>query len=182
MGGRDKSQLLVGERTILEKSIETLREIFSEIIIVTNEKRGYAFPGVEVIRDEFKGRGPLAGIHAGLNAIEKKAAFFLACDMPFLHNGLILRLVDCFEKRDCTAVVPRHNGYIEPLYAVYRKELKDGLSEFLQRDNGSSVRDFLKTVNTYYLDLEADCDWDNVFKNINTPGDWAEAIKHEGKI
>ncbi len=182
MGGRDKSQIIVEGRTILEKSIDILKLIFSEILIVTNEKRDYVFSGVAVIRDEFKGRGPLGGIHAGLNAIEKKGAFFLACDMPFLHNGLILRLVDYFNQADYDAVVPRYNGHMEPLYAVYRKELKGKVGEFLGKNTSCSVRDFLKNINVCYLDLEDSRDWGNVFKNINTPEDLAEVKKNEGKI
>ncbi len=182
MGGRDKSQLIVGERTILEKSIESLKKVFSEIIIATNEKRDYAFPGVEVIRDEFKGCGPLAGIYSGLNCLRNKAGFFTACDMPFLHIGLIEILLDSFESRGCEAVVPRYGGRIEPLWAVYKKELKESLREFLLNSESYSVKVFLKNVNVYYLDLEKGWDFGNIFRNINTPEDLAEAIKHEGKI
>ncbi len=182
MGGVDKAGMIVQGMPILIRDIAILKEIFPEMLIATNEKRDYQFSGVKVIRDEFKLRGALGGIHAGLKAMKNKAGFFLACDMPFLHNGLILQLVDCFNQADYDAVVPRHHGHIEPLYAVYRKELKDSLCEFLKKNSGSSVKDFLKIVNVYYLDLEDTCDFDKVFKNINTPEDLAEVKDIESKI
>ncbi|MFH1691651.1 MAG: molybdenum cofactor guanylyltransferase [Candidatus Omnitrophota bacterium] len=175
MGGLDKAGLIVNGMPILQKSIQVLKELFSEILIVTNEKRCYFFDGVTVVRDIIKGAGPLGGIHTGLSCMKNEAGFFAACDMPFLSGELIRRLLKDFEHRDCDAIVPRRNGRIEPLHAVYKECLKDKLSYFLSHNGRDySIRSFLKSIDVHYLDLMDNDEFQDSFENINTSGDFAK--------
>ncbi len=172
MSGVDKAGLIVNGIPIIQRSIRILKESFSEVLIVTNEKRDYSFEGVVVVKDMIRGVGPLGGIYTGLSHIKNEAGFFVACDMPFLHSELIARLLDQFDREDCDAIVPRHGGDIEPLHAIYRKGLKDSILRSLNNDSGDrSIRNFLKKINVHYLDPGDDPEFQNVFKNINTPED-----------
>lgn len=174
LGGVDKSGLIVNGMPILRKSIQVLQESFSEILIVTNERRNYSFEGAAVVRDIIKGAGPLGGIYTGLSYMKNEAGFFAACDMPFLRGALIRPLFHILDGADYQAVVPRRNGKIEPLHAIYKKSLKDSLLCFLNNNSGDySIRGFLKEVNVHYLDIEDDSGFQDVFKNINTPEDIA---------
>lgn len=177
MNGVDKAALIVGGVPILQKSMIVLKEFFADILIVTNEKRDYSFEGVRVVKDIVKGVGPLGGIHAGLSYMKNEAGFFAACDMPFLRGELIMRLLNTFNHVDYQAIVPRRNGCIEPLHAVYKKGLKDSLLCFLNNNSGDySIRSFLKGVNVQYLDIEDAFESQDAFKNVNTPED-IERIK-----
>ncbi len=177
MNGVDKAVLMVDGMPILQRSIQVLKEFFADILIVTNEKRDYSFEGVRVVKDIVKGAGPLGGIHAGLSYMKNEAGFFTACDMPFLRGELILRLLNTFNHVDYQALVPRKNGRIEPLHAVYKKSLQDSLLCFLNNNSGDfSIRSFLKGVNAQYLDAGDDFEFQDVFKNVNTPQD-IERIK-----
>src|SRR5690348_10524954 len=79
-GGRDKSALLVGGRTILSRQIAELhvvREV-DEILIAGRAVHQSA----RTIADVVPGCGPLGGIHAALVEARNDAVFVLACDAP----------------------------------------------------------------------------------------------------
>ena len=91
MGGRDKSFIEIGGTSIIERTIRLFEGIFEEIILVTNSPYAYKdYAGrIIMIEDEIKDAGPLGGIHAALSKTSGKGVFFVACDMPFLHNDII---------------------------------------------------------------------------------------------
>lgn len=173
MGGKNKAFINIGKATIIEKTINLLKPIFDEIILVTNSPGDYRAyeKDCHIITDIIKDSGPLGGIHAALAHTSKTGVFFVACDMPFLHNEVILRQLDCFNKIKCDAVVPRRGGLIEPLHAVYKSSLQDKVRSYLKKSNDYSVKGFLDTVDAYYLDLEENLFYRNIFRNLNTPQD-----------
>lgn len=66
MGGKNKAFLAVRERGIIEENVVLLQELFSLVIVVTNELEAYRHLRVQLARDRFLGMGPLGGIQAGL--------------------------------------------------------------------------------------------------------------------
>lgn len=172
MKGVDKSGLVIDGKPILERIIQVLSGIFSEVLIVTNGKRGYSFKGVKVEEDLIKGAGPLGGIYTGLSYMRSEAGFFVACDMPFLHSGLICHLLRFFDRSGYDAVVPVKDGHIEPLHAIYKKSLEKEILSFLsERKEVCSIKDFLENANVCFLDLEGVPGVEKAFKNMNTPED-----------
>lgn len=172
MGGRDKAMLRVEGKPILERSISVLGEIFEELVIVTNDTRAYNYDGVKVVKDEIKNIGPLGGIYTGLYHVNGNAGFFVGCDMPFLHNGMIVRQIDYFNRKPCDALVPRIGSLIEPLHAIYRKAVKDKITSFFKNNKERSIKEFLKTIDTRYFELDDTVSNRQCFKNINTPGEF----------
>lgn len=74
---------------------------------------------VKVVRDAVDGRGPLAGILAGMQEMLSEYAVVLPCDSPFIKEEVVKYLFD--EAQGADAAIPRWpNGYTEPLHAVYR--------------------------------------------------------------
>ncbi|MFH0771988.1 MAG: molybdenum cofactor guanylyltransferase [Candidatus Omnitrophota bacterium] len=186
MNGRNKAFIRIGGAPFIQKTIKLLKEIFPETFIVTNSPAEYSAykKDCRIISDEIKDIGPLGGIHAALSKTSKEAVFFVACDMPFLHNGFIRKEIAYFNKSDSDAVVPRITGLIEPLHAIYRKDLKDKISDFVKDSGNRSIRNFLATVKVSYWDVEDDILHRNMFKNLNTEEDLIEAGGkiHAGKI
>ncbi len=180
MGGRDKAMLPIAGKPIVENTIEILKSIFDEILIVTNEIRNYEYSGVAFVRDVIKGIGPLGGIYTGLCAVNKKAAFIVACDMPFLNRGVILKIIGAFKDSDCDVLLPRIGDRIEPLCAVYKSFLKDEIQKYIRDNQDYSIKNFLKDVKVGYLDCENDDFYAHAFKNVNTPED-ARAIMPLGR-
>ncbi|WP_092902861.1 molybdenum cofactor guanylyltransferase [Halostagnicola kamekurae] len=69
--------------------------------------------------DPVPDRGPVAGIHAGLEECEREYAAVVACDMPFVDPALIETLFDRARERD-GAVVELESGWLQTTQAVYR--------------------------------------------------------------
>ena len=77
-------------------------------------------PSPAFAEDEVPDRGPVAGMAAGLAAVDAEYAAVVACDMPFLDPDLLEVL---FERAAGTdGAVPRVEGHRQPLQAVYRTE------------------------------------------------------------
>ena len=177
MKGVDKSFIKVGGVSIIQRAVDTLKSIFAEVIIVTNSPLNYKLydRDCSIISDIIKDTGPLGGIHSALSHTTKDAVFFVACDMPFLHNDLIRDQLEYFNKAHCDALVPRIKGEVEPLHGIYKKNLKDALRVFIEKTDNRSVRSFLKTINAEYWDLADTPFYRNVFKNLNAPEDVEKA-------
>jgi len=122
-----------------------------------------------------KDLGPLAGIYSALAMTSGEGVFFVACDMPFLHNEIIIRQVDYFNSVDCDCLVPRINLNIEPLHAIYTKKIKNLLYKTLTMGKDNSIRGFLHLVNTCYWDLPNTPFNRIIFSNINTEEDLEDA-------
>lgn len=179
MAGKNKAFVEIDGAPLIQKTVKLLKEIFSEILIVTNSREEYLTykDDCRIISDEIKDIGPLGGIHAALSKTSKEAVFFVACDMPFLHNAYIREELEYFDKVDCEALVPRIGALIEPLHAIYRKDLRDKVSGFIKTSGDHSIKSFLKTIGTAYWDLEDDLLHRKIFKNLNTEEDLREAKK-----
>jgi molybdenum cofactor guanylyltransferase len=122
-GGRDKSQLVVDGRTILERQIDELSQIVDDIMIVSAfaESRGpasrYKRGDVRHVADREPDRGPLGGLDAALAAARSRDLVVIACDMPFVSAALLAYLLSFAGNAD--AVVPRTDRGYHPLCAVY---------------------------------------------------------------
>lgn len=176
MGGHDKAFLRVGQRPIVERTLDLFRDVFSEIVVVSNTPDKYAGYGVEVAGDEFPGAGPLAGIHSGLGRVRAPYAFVAACDMPYLRPEAIAFLLD--RVSDQEALIPIWDGDIEPLHAVYATALRPRIEAALRR-GVRGIREFLPTARVEYVseaDLRDVRGAAESFCNVNTP---EEAARHD---
>jgi len=169
--GLHKAFIKLNSKRFIDFTLDIMRELFEEIIIVTNNKEDFSeFKDLLVTEDLIEGKGPLGGIYTGLEATSKEQSFFMACDMPFTHIEFIKRQIECFHRnRDCDALVPRLGDKIEPLAAIYKRNLRDKMRYFLEKDRDYSVKRFLRTVRVLYYDIEDNSVNKNIFKNINTP-------------
>lgn len=114
--GVDKAELIVDGRSILECTVLVLKEIFAEVIVVSNVYREIAAEDVIQVKDIVGAKGALGGIYTGLYHASYNRSFITACDMPYI----IPQLVELIAKRQQKdVVVPRVNGNFEPLFAVY---------------------------------------------------------------
>ena len=73
--GRPKAWLPFGVETMLQRVVRILREVVEPVVVVAAPNQDVpALPaGVEIVHDEVEGKGPLAGLAAGLAALEGKA-------------------------------------------------------------------------------------------------------------
>jgi len=169
MGGADKAFLTVDGRSVFERTLGLLRRCFPQVVVVSNSPAKYAHFDIELTSDEFRGQGPLAGLHAGLARVRHPFAFVVACDMPFLRVEPIAFLVGRLADQD--AVVPRWEGDIEPLHALYATRLRGPLERAL-RNGAGAIREFLPLIDVDYVpeaDLRCIPGAEESFRNVNTP-------------
>lgn len=172
MSGFNKAFIRINGIPLIQKSFECLEKIFEEVIIVTNSPGDFTSYEKKAIitKDLIKGVGPLGGIYSALSVTSKEAVFFVACDMPFLHNALIRKELSFFDSIDCDSLIPRIGDFREPLHAIYRKNLKDDIRNFVE-NNDYSIKTFLLRVDAYYWDLANSRFHRNIFRNLNTEED-----------
>lgn len=141
---------------------------------------------IEVGEDPVEGQGPLVGIAAGLRAIEGRApaAFISSTDAPFLHPSFVRSLVDRLGP-DADAVVPRAQGHMHPLAAVYRVALLGRAEALIAREALRPVFLF-DHANVVWVDeeeLQADphiqaCDPHLAsLRNLNDPSSYEQASR-----
>jgi molybdopterin-guanine dinucleotide biosynthesis protein A len=131
--GRPKAWLPFAGEIMLPRVVRLLMEAVRPVVVVAApDQEVPALPAqVAIVRDAEKGRGPLEGLAAGLEALhgQVEAAYVSSCDVPFLQPALVLRLIDLLgENAIC---VPRAGDYHHPLAAVYRVEVLEAVRRLL---------------------------------------------------
>jgi molybdopterin-guanine dinucleotide biosynthesis protein A len=175
-GGMTKSTMSLGGVSIISRMIDTLKEVFEEIIIVTNTPDEFSdFKKYKIVQDEYKKVGPLGGIHAAMNASSNPSVFVFAGDMPFISKELIISQITYFKKLHCDVLIPRMESYDEPLHAIYNLTTFIKLDYYLLTMQNYKIKDFLGEVDVEYLNIEGTPDYKREFTNINTPSDLSVA-------
>jgi molybdopterin-guanine dinucleotide biosynthesis protein A len=131
-----------------------------------------------LIIDAFDGEGPLIGIRSGMAAHPEAAWLVVACDLPFLSDTTIARLLT---ERDASALATAyrstHDGLPEPLCTVWEPRAGDALAAY-QLEGGACPRKFLLRRGARLIDAEEPAALDN----INTPEDYREAQERLARI
>src|SRR5256885_9776676 len=148
MGGRDKAFAAVGGEPIAVRTIRLFHDLFPQVLVATNRPERFRGIGVETVADRFPGCGPLAGIHAALLAARHPYAFVAACDMPGLDPHVIRFLLARIG--GAHAVVPRWQGDVEPLHALYAARCLPATEASL-RARPPPPRDLLRTIPVRHL-------------------------------
>lgn len=179
MKGVIKPNILIAGETVLSRTLNTIKGIFDEIIIVTNKPEEFTkYSDCIITSDQYEGIGPLGGIHAALKKSSCETLFILAGDMPLLSNELINKQICLFEELNCDILVPKTGTFIEPLHSVYRLDVMKRLEVYLNSNGNNAVREFFSLVDTRYMELHESEDIRIIFSNINYPTDIHEAEKY----
>lgn len=182
--GRPKAWLPIAGEIMLPRVVRLLSEAVSPLVVVAApEQEVPALPaGVEVVRDEERGRGPLQGLAAGLAAIERRAdaAYLSSCDVPFLRPAFVRRLIELLGEH--AICVPRVGEYHHPLAAVYRVDVLPTVLRLLSENR---LRPFFvfEAVPTRVVEASELVDVDAKFeslRNINTQEDYERAVAELG--
>lgn len=181
--GRPKAWLPFGDELMLPRIVRLLGEVVNPIVVVAAP--GQDVPplptSIPIVRDEEKGRGPLQGLAAGLNALhgQADAAYVSSCDVPFLRPAFVRRLIDLLG--DHAICVPRVADHHHPLAAVYRREVADAVARLLAEDR---LRPFFlfEAVPTRIVEAAELADVDptlQTLRNLNAPADYEAALRDE---
>lgn len=173
--GRDKAFLEFRGRPLVERAINALKGICGAVVVVTNSPERYAPYEVTVAPDAFAIRGPLTGIYTGMTASDDEYHIVVACDMPFLHAGLLAFMAR--EAGGYDAAVPRIGGLLEPLHAVYHRRLLPDIEALLKKDR-RRIQELFEGKNVRFItesEVERYDPLHRSFINLNTPQEYQEA-------
>jgi molybdopterin-guanine dinucleotide biosynthesis protein A len=174
LGGLDKSRLLIGGRSILQRHIELLQGLVDRVVVVADEPGRFADVGVPVLADTRPGCGSLGGIYTAVAGAESPV-LVLACDMPFVTAPFLARVLEVGWEADIA--IPRASDGYHPLCACYGPACAAPIRR--RMDAGTlKVMDLLSDVRVRELgpDELAPFDPDGLLLlNINTPDDLARA-------
>jgi molybdopterin-guanine dinucleotide biosynthesis protein A len=122
------------------------------------------------IVDEIAGVGPIAGIAAAQAAHPEAAWLVVACDLPFLDDPTLARLVASRGSHAVTAFRSTHDGLPEPLCTIYEPSTRAGILEAI-RCGRHCPRKFVIGSAVPLLDQPDPAALDNV----NTPEEFTAA-------
>lgn len=127
--GRDKAWLAWNGQPLLNHMVQILQPLVEEVLVIA--RPGQLLPPVpaRIVSDRIEGAGPLGGLEAGLSGIRTPYGIVAACDMPWLNPGLIKAMVDLAPSWDL--VIPRFDGRLQPLHAIYAKSLSSKVADLL---------------------------------------------------
>lgn len=182
--GRPKESLPWQGRPLLAHMVDALAETCAPIAVVARDDAQPLPPlPAAVVRlvDAARGRGPLAGIAAGLRwqlsaPAERRAdaVFAAGCDQPFVTSAVAQWLARCLGGHD--AVMARSDGVLQPLLAIYRPAAAP-VAERLLAD-GAGPRDLAAALRTRIVEAEelraVDAEL-RCLNDLDTPDDYAAA-------
>ncbi len=172
----EKSNLLVGDKRIIERMMTVYEKLFSEIILVSNHPTAYLEWDAIVVKDIYTKRSSLTGIHSGLFYTKTDHAFIAACDTPFLKVELVKTIIQHIDS-SVDVVIPRTEVGIEPLCAVYSRRCLQTVQGALEQ-NSLKIRSFFSRVRVKEIPETVLRKMDPglvSFFNINTPDDLEQA-------
>ena len=166
------------EKPLIEITLNKFRDIFNEIIIVTNSPEKYKHFEAKLVKDIFQNKGSLGGIYSGLENSSNDYNFITACDMPFLNIDL-MKYVNSFP-RNYEILIPKTKSGYETMHAIYSKKCLKTIERNIKLDK-LKILDFFEGMNVQEIDEESlkkiDTNFTRAFFNINTKEDYEEAVK-----
>lgn len=173
--GRHKAFLGYYGRKFIEVIRDNMKVWFDDIFIVTNEQELFSDMSEPVFEDIIPGQGPLGALYTALSVSRKECVFCVACDMPHACDSIIEKIVRQSKKRNFDCFIPRGTFGPEPLFAIYRKTIRN-LVEKEIASGQLCVFKVLEKCRTCYIDIARH---EAKLVNINTP---QEYIRYAGKI
>ncbi len=174
MGGVDKGLQLLNGRPMIAHVIERLAPQVEDIVINANQNReAYAAFGHPVVPDAIEGyAGPLAGLHAGLQAATQPLVVTVPCDSPFLPADLVARLASALGDNDLA--VAKTGAQAHPVFALVRRTLLAHLAAYLA-GGGRKIDAWYASLKVVEVAFDDEAD---AFSNINTR---EELREHESR-
>jgi molybdenum cofactor guanylyltransferase len=173
--GRDKAFLPFGRGLLIERVIEVIQQVTSDVILITNNPEQYQRFGLPMYADVIPDAGSLGGIYTGLVSAKTPYGLCLACDMPFVKPDFLRFL--CDTAAEVEVVVPRNAEDFQPLCAVYSQACQAPIRQKIEAGR-LKITGFFDQVRVRVIDgaLLAHYDpHDVMFFNANTPEEYEQA-------
>ena len=162
--GTDKGFLKLKGKTFMEHSIDALKPLVSEIIIISNNTAYDVFK-LKRVNDMIENAGPLAGVYTGLKHSKTDYNLVLSCDIPLINTDILKLLIDAID--DTSEIVQiENNGKTSPLIALYKTSCANKFYKLLI-EGERRLRNAVNQCNTKQIKLNSEI---GIYtSNVNTP-------------
>jgi molybdopterin-guanine dinucleotide biosynthesis protein A/glyoxylase-like metal-dependent hydrolase (beta-lactamase superfamily II) len=147
--GRDKLRAPYRGATVLAHTLQRVRAVLDEIwvVLAPDDPGADLPPAVHRVRDVEAGRGPLAGLAAGLGAVRADVVLVVGGDMPRVEPAVLRLLLDRLAD-DAEATALDTSEGPRPLPIALRREPGLRALAGLQASGRWRLRDLLEVVAT----------------------------------
>lgn len=157
MGVETKALLPFSNELLIQRQIRIMKQICSEIILVTNDPRSF-LPllgnTIRIITDYIPGKGTLSSMYAAFSLANNNDLWVVGCDMPFISYQSAELMWKRKQELQCKAIIPLIGDQLHALHGIYDKSCLTEISKLL--DAGESRPDELLKVIRYDTLKEVD--------------------------
>ena len=184
--GEDKSNIRLGNKTLLDHTIDKIEKEFNEVLIISNNKN-YNFKNKKIytIKDCIEGQlGPLVGILTAMKWVKenKKNYRWIAsfpCDTPFFDTKLISKLKLKTKETSKKLIFLNSDKKRHNIFGLWSMDLIETLEKDI-KNNFRKVEIWADKVG--YESININTEKFDKFLNINTKEDFEKAKKNIDKI
>ena len=156
--GQDKGLVMFNGKPMVQYSLESVADACRYTFIVANSNR-YSQYGVAVIGDVVSCKGPIGGLLTAVMHTTTDYVLLRSCDTPYITSAMVQHVIRCLDGSE--AIVPLHNGKLQPMCAAYSKTLIPTLQERISTGR-LRMRELIEGVATKFVDMP-----DGVITNVN---------------
>jgi molybdenum cofactor guanylyltransferase len=175
--GRDKLIEPVDGRPLLERAIEGVQTLATDVVVVAAPDAELAVPdGVRVVHDPVGFEGPLAGLATGLGETTEEIVVVVGGDMPTLVTAVLESMASGLDDPAIAAVVLAHDGRPRPLPMVVRRAAALGAARSSLEAGDRRLRALIEALSTLVIPEDAWLRLDPegaTLRDIDTPADLA---------
>ena len=184
--GEDKSIAKLGDKTLLDHTINKIEKEFTEILVISNNKEfNFKNNKIHVVEDCIEGQlGPLVGILTAMKWVEKNNKNYkwiasFPCDTPFFDMKFISELKIKIKETSKKLIFLNSDKKRHNIFGLWSVDLIETLEE--------DIKNGLRKVEIWadkigYENININTKEFDMFLNINTKEDLKKAKENIDKI
>ena len=160
--GEDKSEIKLGNKTLLEHTLDKIKSKFNTIIIVSNNK---IIKDYITIKDCIDGQfGPLVGVLSAMKWIKKNNHSYnwiitFPCDTPFFNISIIDKFNKAAKLNDSLLYFAKSDNKRHNIFGLWSLKLIEILDKDVIENNHRKVEKWankigVKTINVSYKRID----------------------------
>jgi Molybdopterin-guanine dinucleotide biosynthesis protein A len=174
--GQKKGSLLFRGKPFIEIIFDKLSDIGISEIMISGYEHNYN--GSIYVEDKYRGKGPLAGIHAGLYRSGYEHMLVITEDAPFVPSNYIEQLIEIHKRGLSPVTAASCEGRLQQLLGIYDKSLAPICETILEGDR-PTVMSLIDKVGCQTVPFNGD---EILIRGCNTPEEYEEMIQKNNKI
>ena len=168
--GTNKALIKIDNQDMILHSLN-LAAKFTKAVFISGEKAEYHGFNIPMVKDKINDIGPLGGIFSCLQQSTSTYNLFLPCDVPYLSESVIQKLINSIFTNNYQAVIAKSHKGNEPLISVMNKNILPTIQTQIELTD-YKMQNLLAKINYSFIDFSELSNSNTLlFNNINTPTD-----------